>query len=168
MRKLLCLLTVFACVASYAQKGSMSVGVQAGYGTEIESFGSGVNFTYNVTDKLALVPSFDYFFGKDESGVKSSMWDFNADVHYNFTLSDKFVVYPFAGFTYTSWSAEVSILGTTVSSTDGYYGANLGGGVMYDVTPSIGIGAELKYQLLTGDGSDGSQIVYGVKAVYKF
>ena len=168
MKKLLCLLVFFASVVTYAQKGDMSIGVQAGYGSEIESLGLGVNFTYNVTDNIALVPSFDYFFGKDESGVETSMWDFNADVHYNFTIADKMYAYPLAGLTYTSWKAEASGFGVTVSSTDGYFGINLGGGFMYDVTPNIGLGAELKYQLLTGDGSDGSQVVFGVKATYKF
>jgi len=176
---LLCALLFTTFFSVFAQKDEKSIGLNLGYGTEIKSLGIGAKFNYNITDPIQLSPSFNYFLKKD--GL--SMWELNADVHYLFPITEKLKVYPLAGLTLTGWKMsgdgfddsdipdwmkeymdddDYDMDGGSSSTTK--FGINLGGGVSYDITNTISIGAELKYSLV----SDFDQVVFGVNATYKF
>jgi len=132
-------LTLIGMSAS-AQKGMKAVGVDVSYGTKIKSVGIGVNGQYNFTDAIRGDVSLDYFFKKDGA----SMWDINANVHYLFPIATNLKVYPLAGFTYTNWKFdwvyeddEYGYTESLGSSTVSRFGANLGGGIQYDLTSNL-------------------------------
>lgn len=156
MKKIILLAALFIVMTANAQKGAQSAGAQLSYGSEIENLGVGVHYTYNITDQITLAPSFNYFLEKD----KVNMWDLNFDAHYNFALKENIVAYPLAGLTYTVFDNDFT------DSSDGYFGINLGGGIAYDISETIVLGAELKYQIRTGDGEN--EVFFAVKASYKF
>ena len=179
-------IAIFAmfCVNTFAQKGDKAVGVNLSYGTEIKNIGIGVKGQYNFTDAIRAELSGDYFLKKE--GL--SMWDVNLNLHYLFPIGEKLKLYPLAGLSYTNWKLDYSIdlddFGNyddiewakwsgavseddedfSDSSTEGHFGANLGGGIQYDLTKNLVINAEAKYQII----SNFNQIVFGVGLAYKF
>lgn len=164
------------CVNTFAQKGDVAVGANFSYGTEIKNIGFGVKGQYNFTNALRAELSGDYFLKKD--GL--SMWDVNLNLHYLFPISEKLKVYPLAGVTFTNWNWKYdfsSICGDYYYYDDYYYddyddsddsvskfGANLGGGIQYNLTRNLVINAEVKYQLINSF----DQLVVGVGLAYKF
>ena len=154
MKKLL--LIIVAAVAFFstarAEKGDMAFGVNLLYGTEIESFGTGLKFQYSVLDQVRLEASFNYFFEHKEVHG----WDLNLTGHYLFDLSDKFTVYPLAGLTI----ASAGVHGNMATK----FGANLGGGCEFHVSPEWSVGAEVRYSIV----ADIDQAVLGIGATYKF
>lgn len=176
MKKLFVLMSFIALGmgTAFAQKGEKSVGINFGYGTEINNLGIGAKFQYGITDAIRTEASFDYFLKKDFV----SMWDINLNVHYLFPITDKFKIYPLVGLTYTNWKLdgfdisygfddkeqsewdEVSVGG----SKTGKFGVNLGAGIEYPILDKLNINFEVKYQLI----SDFNQAVFAVGAAYKF
>ena len=68
---------------AFAQKGIQAAGVHLSYGTEIESFGIGLKYQYNITDNIRLEPSMNYFF--ENNGI--DQFDINANAHYLFPMA---------------------------------------------------------------------------------
>jgi len=177
MRKVLFFVLIgVICMNAYAQKGDKSIGVNLGYGTEIKSIAIGAKFNYNISDPIRLSPSFNYFLKKD--GL--SEWEINTDLHYLFPIAENFTIYPLAGLTLTGWKMSgnsdfddfLNEWGEYLdeddyngdSSTTTKFGVNLGGGIGYQLTNRIGIGAEIKYSLI----SDFDQLVLSANVNYKF
>lgn len=159
LRKILVSAVCLAMSAVVAQAGDCKFGVGPGvfYATQLKSMGVGVRAQpYFDGNHIRSVCSLNYFFEKD--GV--SMFELNADAHYQFNITDKFHVYPLAGFVLdwvhvnTSTKVDVPkgfeqyVEDNSESSTKSYFGVNIGGGIEYLVTPHIGVGIEGKYSYL--------------------
>lgn len=153
MKKLIVLFSMmfFIMGSAFAQKGIQAAGVHLSYGTEIESFGIGVKYQYNITDNIRLEPSMNYFFEND--GV--DMFDINANAHYLFPMASNVRVYPLAGLTFARWD-----FGKVVTRL----GVNVGGGAEMDITDNLMLNFELKYQVV----SDLDQAVFNVGIAYIF
>ena len=156
MKKLVVLFSMmfFIMGSAFAQKGIQAAGVHLSYGTEIESFGIGVKYQYNITDNIRLEPSLNYFF--ENNGV--DMFDLNANAHYLFPMASNIRVYPLAGLTFSSWDAGKGIDNVT------RLGVNLGGGAEFDIADNLMLNFELKYQFV----SDLDQAVFNVGIAYMF
>ena len=156
MKKLVVLFSMmfFIMGSAFAQKGIQAVGVHLSYGTEIESFGIGVKYQYNITDNIRLEPSMNYFF--ENNGV--DMFDLNANAHYLFPMASNIRVYPLAGLTFASWDAGKGVDNIT------RLGVNLGGGAEFDIADNLMLNFELKYQFV----SDLDQAVFNVGIAYMF
>lgn len=156
MKKLFVLLSFIALglSAAYAQQGKQAIGLQFGYGTEIENFSIGAKYQYNITDPIRLEGAFNYFF--EDHGL--NLWDLNVNVQYMFPLASKFNVYPLAGVTLTHWSAD------DIDWDKNYVGVNLGAGMQYDITSNLAFQLDFKYQLI----KDFDQGVFNFGLVYTF
>lgn len=140
-----------------AQKGEQNIGAHVLYGTDAKNIGFGAKYQYNVTDAIRLEAVGDYYLKKEGF----SMFDINLNAHYLFPISDKVTLYPLVGINYTSWKQDDFIdLGDYESDGESNgdisgssIGLNIGGGVQYKLTNHIRIGAELKYQTITGYNS---------------
>lgn len=162
---LVLLVALFATVGASAQKGDMSVGLNLGYGSEIESAALGVKFNYGLMDQIQLSPSFNYFFEND--GI--SGWEINANAHYLFNIAPQVNVYPLAGLVLTSWSADFKYhnpyFGTvSIDHSETKFGLNLGGGINFRITPQFSAGVEVKYTIV----SDLDQFVPMAHVMYHF
>jgi outer membrane protein X len=158
MKKLSVFLLLMAVMSlhGFAQKGEKAIGVNVGYGFEIESIAIGVKFNYGITDQIRVSPSFNYFFAKN--GL--SEWEINADVHYVFNVASKVTVYPLAGLTFTGWTFDWGGMSSSVTR----FGANVGAGIAYQFTDALSVGFEAKYSIV----SDFDQFVPSINATYQF
>ena len=134
-----------------AQKGEQNIGAHVLYGTDASNIGLGVKYQNNITDAIRLEAVGDYYLKTDGF----SMFDVNVNGHYLFPLSDKVTVYPLVGINYTSWKQEALIDNDDDDDEDWSFkksgiGINIGGGIQYKLTDKIRIGAELKYQTISG------------------
>ena len=157
MKKLIVLFSMmfFIMGSAFAQKGIQAAGIHLSYGTEIESFGIGVKYQYNITDNIRLEPSMNYFF--ENHGV--DQFDINANAHYLFPMASNIRVYPLAGLTFARWDFGKH-LGDDVTRL----GVNLGGGAEMDITDNLLLNFELKYQFV----SDFDQAIFNVGIAYMF
>ena len=153
MKKLIVLFSMmfFIMGSAFAQKGIQAAGVHLSYGTEIESFGIGVKYQYNITDNIRLEPSLNYSF--PNHGV--DQFDINANAHYLFPMASNIRIYPLAGLTFTRWD-----LGDAVTRL----GVNAGVGAEMDITDKLMLNFELKYQFV----SDLDQAMFNVGIAYMF
>ena len=161
MKKLVVLFSMmfFIMGSALAQKGIQAGGVHLTYGTEIESFGIGVKYQYNITDNIRLEPSMNYFF--ENHGV--DQFDLNANAHYLFPMASNVRVYPLAGLTFARWDFG-DVDGGMFSSDVTRLGVNLGGGAECDITNNLMLNFELKYQFV----SDFDQAVFNIGIAYMF
>ena len=153
MKKFIVLFSMmfFIMGSAFAQKGIQTAGVHLSYGTEIESFGIGVKYQYNITNNIRLEPSMNYFFEKN--GI--DMFDINANAHYLFPMANNVRVYPLAGLTFARWD-----LGKVTTRL----GVNIGVGDEMDITDDLILNLELKYQTV----SDLDQAIFNVGVAYIF
>ena len=161
MKKLVVLFSMmfFIMGSALAQKGIQAGGVHLTYGTEIESFGIGVKYQYNITDNIRLEPSMNYFF--ENHGV--DQFDLNANAHYLVPMASNIGVYPLAGLTFARWNFQ-EVLGGPWSDVITRLGVNLGGGAEMDITDQLMLNFELKYQFV----SDFDQAVFNIGIAYMF
>lgn len=176
MKKFLILLCVaLVSLGASAQKGEQNVGAHLLYGTDIGNIGVGAKYQYNVTDNIRLEGVGDYYLKTD--GV--TMFDLNVNGHYLFPINDKVTLYPLVGLNFTHWKQDEGGVDyddndyekysddgdsdDSWSLSDSSIGLNLGGGVQYTLTDKVRIGAELKYQTISGFNT----IVIGVGVTFK-
>lgn len=171
MKKILvaiCVSLVSLCVS--AQKGESNVGANVLYSTDMQNIGLGLKYQYNITDAIRLEGVGNYYLKTD--GL--SMWDINVNGHYLFNVTDKLTLYPLVGINYTHWKQDDFLSsysddemddyeGFSSSYSDSSVGLNLGGGIQYHVTDRIKIGAEIKFQTISG----GNTAVLGLGITYK-
>ena len=144
---------VLVSVGAFAQKGEQNIGAHVLYGTDMKNIGIGAKYQRNVTDAIRLEVVGDYYLKTDGF----TMFDVNVNGHYLFPLSDKVIAYPLVGVNYTSWKQEfewdeedIYYLDVLSESKASSIGLNIGGGIQYKLTDKIRIGAELKYQTISG------------------
>ena len=148
-----------------AQKGEQNVGAHVLYGTDASNIGLGVKYQNNITDAIRLEAVGDYYLKTDGF----SMFDVNVNGHYLFPLSEKVTAYPLVGINYTSWKQESFISfgeefkDDNIDIKDTSIGLNIGGGIQYKLTGKIRIGAELKYQTISGSLST---VIIGAGVTY--
>lgn len=165
MKKLLVTICVaLLSLSASAQIGEQNVGAHLLYGTDMSNIGLGVKYQNNITDVIRIEGVADYYLKKDGF----TMFDVNVNGHYLFPLTDKVIAYPLVGINYTHWKQDDSDLQDNFDgnwdvdwsnsaefeyveeSKDGSIGLNIGGGIQYKLTDKVRIGAELKYQTISG------------------
>lgn len=162
MKKLLVTICVaLVSLSASAQIGEQNVGAHLLYGTDMSNIGLGVKYQNNVTDVIRIEGVVDYYLKKDDF----TMFDVNVNGHYLFPLTDKVIAYPLVGINYTRWKLS-DIFSFDDDDydypyidededydddiNDGSIGLNIGGGIQYKLTDKIRVGAELKYQTISG------------------
>ena len=130
---LLALFLTFSTPKILAQfEGTMGIGIQAGYATEINSLGAGMHIHYYRTNNLRIAPSFTYFIERKGE----NMWMIDADAHYIVPVSITASLYPIAGIHYSKWnfdSTNESAANASESKVKHRPGANLGLGFQHDI-----------------------------------
>jgi outer membrane protein X len=161
MKKFIVLFSMmfFIMGSAFAQKGIQAAGVHLSYGTEIESFGIGIKYQYNITDNIRLEPSMNYFF--ENNGI--DQFDINANAHYLFPMASNVRIYPLAGLTFARWSFP-QLIGGKFSNDATRLGINIGGGAEMDITDKLMLNFELKYQLV----NDFDQAIFNLGIAYMF
>lgn len=159
---------LFVVVSSaFAQEQKWAVGLNVGYGTDVENPFIGVRGQYGINEAFDVAANFNYYFKdtyeEDGVDVDYKYWDINADLHWNILRGENFKVYPFVGLTYMRVKASADGGGMTISASDGKFGANFGVGGAYDISSNFAVGVELKYQVI-----DGGQFVPLATIMYKF
>ena len=159
MKKVLVIICVaLVSLSASAQIGEQNIGAHLLYGTDMSNIGLGVKYQNNVTDVIRIEGVVDYYLKKDDF----TMFDVNVNGHYLFPLTDKVIAYPLVGINYTRWKQKELFSFDDEEYTDifdedyddeindGSIGLNIGGGIQYKLTDKIRIGAELKYQTISG------------------
>ena len=145
---LFCIANVFAQSNLKGEKNISSIGGIFGYAIESEKAVVGVDFRYNVLDRLRLAPSILYAVKKDYTDI----WYFNADVHYLARISPTVTIYPIGGLGFSAWTIHYKsnslleeILRPKNDETNIRVGLNLGFGGEMRVSKDIIVGAEFRY-----------------------
>lgn len=161
MKKLI-LATVVCLLAAFnmqAQEGKWGIGLNLGYGTEVSKAFLGGRVLYDINDQFDVVGSFNRYFKESAGPLDLKTWDINADFHWNVIRQDMFEFYPLVGLTYLHQKLD----GFGDSASDGWFGVNLGVGIMFNLNSHWSIGAEAKGQIMSD-----SQFVPMVSAMYRF
>jgi opacity protein-like surface antigen len=152
---------VLTAGTTFAQEqGSMKLGAGLAYGTEagLDEEGSKgglgiyVGGEYFFTEKISAAPSFTYFFkskadfyGAELSGQASTL---DIDGRYYFASSETVSFYGMAGlsvaFAKVEFDGEDS-WGASDSASDNKAGVNVGAGLVYPITETLDLNAQIKY-----------------------
>lgn len=134
------------------------LGAMIAYGTEVENVGIGVNAEFPIMEKLTVSPNFIYYLPKDEYGANLNWWELNGNLHYYFTSTENMGFYGIGGINYSHVSFDFennSGFGdSSINSSDGRIGLNLGAGANFNIDSGITPFAEAKYVII-----DGAQLV---------
>ena len=139
------------------EKGISSVGVIVGHAVNSKALTVGVDYRYNIMDRIRLAPSVLYIMKND---LVSSLYA-NADVHYLARITKEVTIYPIGGLGVSMRSSDIFELKApsefdpenpldiykTKSDTKTNVGLNLGFGGEMRLTKDLIIGAEFKYNL---------------------
>ena len=156
MKKLVVLAVFLAafCVNSFAQKnyrgekGVSSVGVIIGHAVSNKAPTIGIDYRYNIMDKVRLAPSAMYVLKNNHTNTIYA----NADVHYLARITKEATLYPLAGIGFSHWKWDFIIPAIPgvyewESETKIRLGLNLGFGGEMRVSQDIIVGAEFRYNL---------------------
>ncbi|HEX5171566.1 MAG TPA: outer membrane beta-barrel protein [Cyclobacteriaceae bacterium] len=147
------LLAGFICFTASAQTQTR-VGGLLGFGTDSDygNVGIGGIAEFLLNEKMAISPSLVFFFPKDESGVKFSLWELNANFNYYFLDESSVSLYGLAGLIFQGAKVKYEYLGDSYSDSDTNVGLNLGIGSNFHVSnDKILPFAELKYVITDAD-----------------
>ena len=105
MKKLL-LLSIVALLGIFsmqAEKGEKAFGAQFNYASKHSMVGLGLNFHYEFINNVRVEPEFIYYFKSE--GINA----FNVNLNFNYLIrtSDRFAIYPLAGFSYARITPEI-------------------------------------------------------------
>ena len=100
-RSLLCVSFLVALLTAQ-DSSAQKIGVFLGFGTEVEELGLGINGEFNVSPKVAISPSFIYWFPEDPL----SWWEFNANALYYFTQAGSADFYGLGGINLFHYNIE--------------------------------------------------------------
>jgi opacity protein-like surface antigen len=154
------------------EKGISSIGGIFGYAIDRKTAAVGVDFRYNIKDRIRLAPSVLYTLKNEDQ----STWIVNADAHYLVRTTEKVTIYPVGGLGLSFWNFEYMTLPTPdddeedpaeeETETKTRLGLNLGFGGEMRITRDIIIGAEFRYNLTTERIYDRAMIL--ARAAYYF
>jgi outer membrane immunogenic protein len=124
------------------------IGAHAGYLTEIDAIGAGVDLNYDFSDKWGIATA-TVFSATDDNGIRDK-W-FAIDLNARYYVIDK--LYAFAGGEYLSLTVKNlglggGNIGGTSTETDSEFGVNLGTGYRYNLVDNVNLFAEVKYVAL--------------------
>lgn len=152
MKKKIFLTLAFAALFASASFGQLKYGGGLTLGSKVsidddldEKMGFGLNIRadYAVNDKFSIAPGFTFFFPSTPSGGDLTLWQLNADAHYNFAETGNAKIYGIGGLNYSYAKIEAGAW----SEDDSEIGVNLGVGA------NMGIFfGEIKYDTAIGDG----------------
>lgn len=143
-----------ACVFTMsAEKGEKSIGAQFDYASKHSMVGLGLNFQYEFLNNVRIEPEFIYYFESDHI----TAFNVNLNFHYLIHTSNKFAIYPLAGFSYARVNPEI---GDGVNR----FGANVGVGAEYTINNRFAFYVEERFQIL----KDMNQSVTCLGVKYKF
>ena len=141
-------------VSTFAQQGTATIGAHGVLGLSgNKNMGIGANIGYEVINNVRGVAEFDYFFKKDYV----TQWLVQANAEYLFRVADGFAIYPLAGINLYGFKWDADLWGT--SESDSKVGMTIGGGVEYQIIPSLALKVEYNY-LTQYDGA--SLLKFGV------
>jgi opacity protein-like surface antigen len=168
------------------EKGISSTGVMLGYAVDNKSALIGVDYRYNILDRLRLAPSVLYSLKNNDLDT----WYVNADAHYLARITERITIYPVGGIGFSVWNTknilihpleelpepEVETRAESETESDAEtpketetkmrLGLNLGFGGEMRVTKDIIIGAEFRYNLTSERIYD--QAMFLARAAYYF
>lgn len=151
MKRLLLIVALASIfMGAQAQSGAKSLMLKAGYQTDYDRFGIGLEGRYGLTDKIRLAPDVVFFFPNNHT----TGLDINLNAHYVFDIQRGLSLYPLAGIAVVNnhWSNN----GNSHGSTD--LGFNLGAGAGYDLSARNYLNFEFKY---TFQDSDCATFMFG-------
>ena len=145
---LLAIITIAFAFNSFAQ---ISAGSGISYGTEQKTIGFNFRGQYSINESIDVVGGLTFYLPNKEKQTllfttvesKTTMWAFDVDGHYNFSLIDKLKAYPIAGLNIAGVSVDVN--GTKASDTE--VGLNIGAGAAYEITDKLAGFFETKYTI---------------------
>ena len=151
------------------ERGVSSIGAMVGYAIESEKAVVGIDYRYNILDRLRLTPSVLYGIKRNNADI----WYLNADAHYLARVSENFTLYPIGGIGFSFWKyrmipdIDLSDIDLVLQNVDTYLriGINMGIGGELRLTEDIIAGAEFKYNW-TKQGFNQAMIL--VRAAYYF
>jgi opacity protein-like surface antigen len=127
-------------VGAFAQ-GKFAVGANAGialYGDDYNPFGVGAKLQYGFDGGFRTELAYNYWFAKEEAGVKAGIMDIDLNLHYLIPVSEGLNVYPIVGanlaFTHGDGDSE---------SIFGFQG---GFGIEYYLSDNVKLNLDAKYQ----------------------
>lgn len=152
-------LFLLVCQTVHSQENTR-IGGKLLYGSEIENFGIGATGEIPILEKLVIAPDFSFYFPKKEQGVKTNIFELNANANYYFVQEENLGFYGLGGLNYTHVKVKIDNDLVSDSASDGEIGLNLGAGANFHIGESFIPFAEIKYVL-----SDFDQLVIaaGVK-----
>lgn len=146
----------------FAQE-SNRIGAQLIYGTDINTLGIGAVAEFPVAERMAISPSFSFYFPKTDGFVKTSAFEINGNLNYTFVEENNLVFYGIGGINYTNYKvkADMAPVGLpNYSSSSGEIGLNLGAGANFEIGQNFLPFAEAKYII---GGFDRLVLAAGVK-----
>ena len=127
-------------VGAFAQ-GKFAVGANAGialYGDDYNPFGVGAKLQYGFDGGFRTELAYNYWFAKEEAGVKAGVMDIDLNLNYLIPVSEGLNVYPIVGanlaFTHGDGDSE---------SIFGFQG---GFGIEYYLSDNVKLNLDAKYQ----------------------
>ena len=150
---LLSLVALAGVFSMNAAQGEKAFGAQFSYASKHSMVGLGLNFQYEFVDNFRIEPEFIYYFESDHV----SAFNVNLNLNYLIRTSNKFAIYPIAGFSYARVTPEI---GDGVNR----FGANVGVGAEYTINNHFGFYVEERFQIL----KDMNQSVTCLGVKYKF
>lgn len=150
---LVSIIAMLGIFTMHAEKGEKALGFQFNYGSKNSMVGLGLNFQYEFINNVRVEPEFIYYF--ENNGI--SLFNVNLNFNYLIRTSNRFAIYPLAGFTYARfddnyWGGE------------NRFGANVGLGAEYTINNRFAFYVEERFQIL----KDWNQSVTALGFKYKF
>ena len=137
------LILALASVASMtAGKGDFAGAVQFSYASKYEQFAIGAQVQYEILNNLRIATVYNHYFENDN--VTADNLDLN--LHYLIYHTSSVSIYPIAGLAWTNFSTDLPTGGSDDTSK---FGANLGCGVEYHITPKVSFFTEEIYQMMS-------------------
>ena len=150
------------------EKGVSSVGLILGHAVANKAPAIGVDYRYNIMDKVRLAPSFLYTLENNNYNT----WYTNADAHYLTRITKDVTLYPLGGLGVSVWRFNNKIPGSLEdlfhddSETKVRIGLNLGFGGEMRLSKDMIVGAEFRYNMTTERAYDQAMIL--IRAAYYF
>lgn len=168
MKKLMIMALMLIGFGISASAQNFGLGVNLGYGSEVEKPSFGIKALYDINESFTLAPSFNYYLPEttEAMGIEAKLkcWDVNLDLHWICYDADMYQLYPLAGVTYLSAKSSLEEDGLELSESEGKFGVNLGFGGQLYLTENWLVSAEVKYQII----DNVNQFVPSLSLMYKF
>ncbi len=134
--------------ASSPARGEKTFGLKTGYVTTNNSVSAGLKFSYAFSRIAILAPSVDYVFRNNDRDAVLINLDLQSA--WFAPQTSKWRVYSILGINYSSWSDhDYYVPMGEVTTRHGRLGLNAGAGTSVDVTPSLRLCLEGKYNCVT-------------------